>query len=130
MITKLKIQVEEDKRIEETLREQLEERDRIIGNLEAEIVTLRKYLQKKNMQNNSKVLDEIISSQRPNHDKSRLGYNQTEKGSSSKTTDQETKPRSYIEIVRGSPEKKEDKKFHKEDHRDTPPPRRFIFQNQ
>jgi hypothetical protein len=75
----LKVQIEEDKRIEEALKEQLEERDMIIGNLEAEIVTLRKDLQKKNMQNNSKVLDDIINSQRPNHDKSGLGYNQTEK---------------------------------------------------
>jgi hypothetical protein len=49
MIAKLKIQVEEDKRIEEELKEQLEEKDRIIGGLEAEIVTLRKDLQKKNM---------------------------------------------------------------------------------
>jgi hypothetical protein len=84
MITKLKIQVEEDKRIEEALKERLEEKDRIIGNLEAEIVTLRKDLQKKNMQNNSKVLDEIISSQRPHHDKSRLGYNQTKKAQAPK----------------------------------------------
>jgi hypothetical protein len=49
MIANLKVQIEEDKRIEKTLKEQLEERDRIIGNLEAEIVTLRKDLQKKNM---------------------------------------------------------------------------------
>jgi hypothetical protein len=42
MITKLKVQIEEDKRIEEALKEQLEGKDRIIGNLEAEIVTLRK----------------------------------------------------------------------------------------
>jgi chromosome segregation ATPase len=86
MITNLKVQIEEDKRIEEALKEQLEGRDMIIENLEAEIVTLRKDLQKKNMQNNSKVLNDIISSQRPNHDKFILGYNQTEKGSSSKTT--------------------------------------------
>jgi predicted RNase H-like nuclease (RuvC/YqgF family) len=72
MITNLKVQIEEDKRIEEALKEQLEERDRIIGNLEAEIVTLRKDLQKKNMHNNSKVLDDIIRSQNPHHDKSRL----------------------------------------------------------
>jgi hypothetical protein len=69
--------------------------------LEAEIVTLRKDLQKKNMQNNSKVLDDIISSQRPNHDKSRLGYNQTEKGSSSKETEQETYQNIYAEIIKG-----------------------------
>jgi hypothetical protein len=35
MITNLKVQIEEDKRIEEVLKEQLEERDMIIGNLEA-----------------------------------------------------------------------------------------------
>ena len=35
MITNLKVQIEEDKRIEETLKEQLEEKDKIIGNLEA-----------------------------------------------------------------------------------------------
>ena len=61
---KLKVQIEEDKRIEEKLKEQLEERDMIIESLEAEIVTLRKDLQKKNMQNNSKVLDDIISSKK------------------------------------------------------------------
>jgi hypothetical protein len=49
MITKLKVQIEEDKRIEEALKEQLEGKDKIIGNLEAKIVTLRKDIQKKNM---------------------------------------------------------------------------------
>jgi hypothetical protein len=61
MITKLKVQIEEDKRIEAALKEQLEGKDRIIGNLEVEIVTLRKDIQKKNMQNSSKVLDDIIN---------------------------------------------------------------------
>jgi hypothetical protein len=91
--------------------------------LEEEIVTLRKYLQKKNIHKNSKVLDDIINSQRTNHDKSIIGNNKIEKGSSSKTIDQEICPRSYVETIRG------DKKFYKEDHGDTPP-RRFIFQNQ
>ena len=79
MLMKLKVQIEEDKIIEEALKEQLEERDKIIGNLEAKIVTLRKDLQNKNMKNNSKVLDDIINSQKPHHDKSVLGYNQIEK---------------------------------------------------
>jgi hypothetical protein len=87
MITKLKVQIEEDKRIEESVKEHLEGKEKIIGNLEAKIVTLRKDIQKKNMQNSSKVLDDIISSQKYYLDKSRLGYNQTEKGSSSKTTE-------------------------------------------
>jgi hypothetical protein len=114
---KLKVQIEENKRIEEALKEQLEERNRIIGNLEAEIVTLRKDLQKKNMQNNSKVLDDIISSQNPQHDKSGLGYNQTEKGSISEAIEQETYPKIYAETIKAN------RKTYKEDYRDTPPPR-------
>ena len=73
----------------------------IIGNLEAKIVTLRKDIQNKNMQNSSKVLDDIINSQNPHHEKSRLGYNQTEKGSSSKKIEQETYPKSYVETIKG-----------------------------
>jgi predicted RNase H-like nuclease (RuvC/YqgF family) len=49
MITRLKVQIEEYKRIEEALKEKLEEKDKIIGNLEAKIVTLRNDIQKKNM---------------------------------------------------------------------------------
>jgi hypothetical protein len=73
MITKLKVKIEEDKRIQEELKEQLEGKDGIIGNLEVEIVTLRKDIQKKNMQNSSKVLDDIISSKKSYLDKSELG---------------------------------------------------------
>jgi chromosome segregation ATPase len=86
MITKLKVQIEEDKRIEEALKEQLEENDKIIGNLEAEVVTLRKDIKNKNMQNSSKVLNDIINSKKSHLDKSGHGYNQIEKGSSSKKT--------------------------------------------
>jgi hypothetical protein len=124
MITKLKVQIEEDKRIEEALKENIEENDRIIGNLEVEIVTLRKDIQKKNMQNSSKVLDDIINSQKSHLEKTGLGYNQTEKGSSSKTTEKETYPKSYAETIKG------DKRIYKGDYRDTPPPRRVRFQNQ
>jgi hypothetical protein len=76
------------------------------------------------MQNDSKVLNEIISSQKPHHDKSRLGYNQIENGSSSKTIEQETYPKSYAKTI------KEDMNVYKENYRDTPPPKRFRFQNQ
>ena len=124
MITKLKVQIEEDKRIEEALKEKLEGKDKIIGNLEAKIVTLRKDIQNKNMQNSSKVLDDIINSQKSHLDESRLRYNQTEKGSSFKTTEQGTNPKSYAETIKG------DKKIYKEDYKDNHPPRRFRFQNQ
>jgi hypothetical protein len=76
------------------------------------------------MQNNSKVLDDIIISQNPHHDKSGLGYNQTKKGSGSKTTEKETYPKIYAETIEG------DRNTYKEDYRDTPPLRRFIFHNQ
>jgi hypothetical protein len=48
-------------------------------------------------------------------------YNQTEKGSSSKTTELEIYPKIYAEII------KRDRKVYKEIYRDTPLPRRFIF---
>jgi len=75
---KLKLQEEEDKRIKEALRGKLEERDMTIEGLEAEIFTLRKYLKKKDMQpNNTRILDNIINSQRPYYDRIGLGYIQT-----------------------------------------------------
>jgi hypothetical protein len=73
------------------------------------------------MQNSSKVLDDIIISQKYHLDNSGLGYNQTEKGSSSKITKQETYPKIYAETIKG------DKNIYKEDYMDTPPMRRFRF---
>jgi hypothetical protein len=49
MIMSLKIQIEEDRRIKEILRSQLEEKEKTIGSLEAKIIFLRKDLQKKDM---------------------------------------------------------------------------------
>jgi hypothetical protein len=63
----------------------------IIEGLEAEIVTLRKYLQKDMQQNSTRILENIINSLRPYYNRYGLGYNQMyiKKGSSSKTTEQE-----------------------------------------
>jgi hypothetical protein len=66
----------------------------------------------------------LSSSQKSHLDKSGIRYNQIENGSSSKTTEQETNPKSYAETIKG------DRKMYKKYYRDTPPPRRFIFQNQ
>ena len=89
--------------------------------MEAKIVTLRKDIQKKNMQNSSKVLDDIMNSQKSHLDKSGLGYNQIENGSSSKTTEQEKYPKSYAKEIKG------DRKIYKEYYRDNPPPIIFRF---
>jgi hypothetical protein len=69
-------------------------------------------------------LDDIISSKKSHLYKSKLGYNQIERGSRSKTTEKETNPKSYAETI------KEDRKIYKEYYKDTPPPRIFRFQNQ
>jgi len=53
MVGKLKIQVEEDKRIKQALGVQLDEKDKMIEGLEVEIITLRKDVRKKNMQQNN-----------------------------------------------------------------------------
>jgi hypothetical protein len=53
------------------------------------------------MQNSSKVLDDIISSQKSHLDKSGHGYNQTKRGSSSKIKEQETNPKIYGEKIKG-----------------------------
>jgi hypothetical protein len=76
------------------------------------------------MHNSSKFLDDIINSKKSHLDKYGLGYNQTEKGSSSKTTEQETNPKIYAKTNKG------DRKIYKEEYKDTPLPRRFIFHNQ
>jgi hypothetical protein len=73
------------------------------------------------MWNISKVLDDIINSQKSHLDKSGLGYNQTENGSSSKTTEKETNTKSYVETI------EENRKIYKENYMDTLPPRRFRF---
>jgi hypothetical protein len=46
-------------------------------------------------------LDDIINSKKPHRDKSGLEYNLTEKGSISKTTEQETYPKRYAEKIKG-----------------------------
>jgi hypothetical protein len=100
--------LEEAKVIEETLKRQLEEKNKITYNLEDEIVSLRKELQKKDIQlnfgNNTKILDEITSNQKPFYEKYGLGYkkNNTDEGSSSMMIGNEAKKRSYVDTIKGS----------------------------
>jgi hypothetical protein len=74
-IVHLKIQIEEAKRIEELLKNQIKEKEESCCKLEAEIVDLRKKVEKSNkFLNSSLILDEIFESQRSPYDKSGLGY--------------------------------------------------------
>jgi hypothetical protein len=100
----LKVQREEAQVIEESLRKQLEVKEEIQVELEKEIVMLKRRLRtentKQNFSKSTEILNQIIGSQRPIHDKSRLGYNQRndELGSSSKTTKDDKK--SYMDIIK------------------------------
>jgi hypothetical protein len=75
IIVHLKIQIEEAKTIEELLKNQINEKEESCCKLEAEIVDLRKKVEKSNkFLNSSRILDEILESQRSSCDKSGLGY--------------------------------------------------------
>jgi hypothetical protein len=84
-------------------------------------------------QNKTKILDGIINAQRPYHDRSRLGYNQThtKKDLSSMTTKEEAQQRTYVEVTIGFTRKEECKFSHendqKEDYRRMTPSRRIRF---
>jgi hypothetical protein len=74
-IVHLKTQIEEAKRIEELLKIQINEKEESCCKLEAEIVDLRKKVEKSNkFLNSSRILDEILESQRSPCNKSGLGY--------------------------------------------------------
>ena len=62
---------------------------------------MRNKLQQQNTQNKPKVLDNNIDPEMPHPKKFDLGDNQIERGSISKTIDQETKPIIYAEKFRG-----------------------------
>jgi hypothetical protein len=115
----LKTQLEEAKRIEEVVRSQLKEKEENCEKLEAEIVSLRKELEKTIDQLNrslkfgksTEILDNILSFQRSPFIKTGLGYddkqNTTEGDASIKVTkpsekENEENPESYANILKGS----------------------------
>jgi hypothetical protein len=74
-IVHLKTKIEEAKRIEELLKIQINEKEDSCCKLESTIVDLRKHVEKSNkFLNSSRILDEILESQRSPCDKSGLGY--------------------------------------------------------
>jgi hypothetical protein len=74
-IVHLKTQIEEAKRIEELLKNQINEKEESCCKLEDEIVGLRKKVEKSNkLFNSSQILNENLESQRSPYDKSGLGY--------------------------------------------------------
>jgi hypothetical protein len=75
IIVHLKTQIEEAKRVEELLRDQINEKEESCHKLEDEVVDLRKKVEKSNkFLNSSQILNKILESQRSPNDKSGLGY--------------------------------------------------------
>jgi hypothetical protein len=60
------IPIEEDIIIDEIIKSQLEEKEKTIGSLEVQIVSLRKYMQYKSI----RILDQIINNQIPSNNRS------------------------------------------------------------
>ena len=110
VISELETQLLEAKNIEEDLNLQLKRRIQDYERFEEEIMHLRKRLDeeaiKSKFENNSKVLDDILSSQIPLSDKSVLGYDKEKKPKYSSFTDQGGNKRSYVDVLK-SPVKKE-----------------------
>ena len=104
-IVDLKTKLEESKRVEDSLTQQLMTNIREKENREAETVSLKNKFQTKDIakgyENSSKVLENIISNQNPFFNKTSIGYKQnTNEASSSIFTDNEKKPRRYVEVVK------------------------------
>jgi chromosome segregation ATPase len=75
IIVHLKTQIEEAKRVEERLKNQINEKEESCNKLEAKVVDLRKKLENSNkFLNSSQILNEILESQRSPNDKSGVGY--------------------------------------------------------
>jgi hypothetical protein len=75
IIVHLKTQIEEAKRVEELLKNQVNEKEKSCHKLEVEVVDLRKKVEKSNkFLNSSQILNEILESRRPPNDQSGLGY--------------------------------------------------------
>ena len=83
IIMGLKNQLQEAKKTEEDLVFLLKERIQALEKLEKEIIKLRKGVDEKYMkskfENNSRILDDILSSQIPSNDKTGLGYDKVKK---------------------------------------------------
>jgi hypothetical protein len=74
-IVHLKTQIEEAKRVEEQLKNQINEKEESCHKLKAEVVDPRKKVENsKKILNSSQILNEILESQRSPNDKSGLGY--------------------------------------------------------
>jgi hypothetical protein len=110
IISDLKSQLLEAKRIEEVILKQLNDREQVCEKLEAEIELLKGEFEKEKkgskFENSSKILDEILSSQRSPNNKTGLGYTQD---STSTSQGSVKRPISYADALKGSLRREDNK---------------------
>jgi hypothetical protein len=109
-ISDLKSQLLEANKIEEVILQQLNDKKQVCEKLEAEIKLLKSEIEKEKkgsqFGNSSKILDEILSSQRSPNNKTGLGYTQD---STSTSQGSVKKPISYADALKNSLRKEDNK---------------------
>jgi hypothetical protein len=111
----LKTELQEDKIIEEVISKQLNEKKQDYGNLEVEIVFLKRELERGNNQSrfekSSRILDDILNSQRSSRNKRGPGYDKknSNKGSNSTSHNTDKNPKIYVASLHISFKKEESK---------------------
>ena len=118
IISELEAQIINAKRIEEDLNLQLKRRIQESNKLEEEIIQFKKKLDegsiKSKFENSSRILDDILNSQRSSSDRSGLGLNKEKKPESLSFTNQGGNKKSYAKALQSQVKKEERKKgFHK-----------------
>ena len=115
IISYLKNQLQEAKKIEEDPDLQLKKRIQESERIEEDIMHLRKKFDeesiKSKFENSSKTLDDSLSSQIPSRDKSGLGYDKEKKQECSSLTNQGRNKKSYVVALKSPIQKEEIKKF-------------------
>jgi hypothetical protein len=108
-ISDLKSQILEDNKTEEVILQQLNDKKQVCEKLEAEIKLLKNEIEKVNkgsqFENSSRILNEIINSQRSPNNKTSLGYTKDSTSASQRSV---KKPISYADALKNS--------FRKEDN--------------
>ena len=115
IINDLQNQLQEAKKIEEDLDLHLKRRIQDSYKLEKQIIQLRKGIDEKQIKskfhNSSRILDDILSSQRSSNDKTGVGYDKVKKPEYSSVTNQGGNKRSNVDALKIPITKKESKKF-------------------
>ena len=106
----MEAQLLDAKKVEEDLNLQLKRRIQDSEKLAEEIIQFKRKLDegsiKSKFENSSRILDDILSSQRPSGDRSGLGFVKETKPESFPVTNQEGSKKNYAEVLK-TPAKKE-----------------------